>query len=452
MACENCKENTKVVSLNIVQDSNCVKPCQSGNPIDSSCATYTGPDLPCSGVQTNDSVQDALVKIDSKLCENTGDYSTYNTGCLSDDYTITDEASFVNAITDKVCADSNKIDTINNITIPNVKTDYDTKINALNTPALTFASSAVVSTDNVKAVLSKFGTNLAQLNTNVALSGVNWNTCGTSSSTPSNLSQAFTLVLNKICSNTYSGGTQTLTFDNTNSCLPAPVTTSDSLYDTVNKIKTRLCQSPVFSVSSLNVGSCFGTQTDLQSTVQTLITKSNTSTQNTINQTDGNLSIDYVDASNPCLGKKLSLSSAYDITKVKVSSSDTASGYLSDKLQAGSGVTLDTTTTPGVMIINSIGSSTSKTVSASSTDNNPGYLIDKLEVGASVDGISLGFAYNSGTGKVTVTPTVDLSVLFTALIGQLSTDSTLSALFCSAVSSCPGPCASPTNISAIQVS
>ncbi len=43
---------------------------------------YTGADLPCSGIVSSDTIEDALTKIDGILCSNTGNYATYQKNCL----------------------------------------------------------------------------------------------------------------------------------------------------------------------------------------------------------------------------------------------------------------------------------------------------------------------------------------------------------------------------------
>src|SRR5689334_7513948 len=106
MACTNCQNNSSSVSVFDIQyiyNSNCTD-CNTacnGNIVDSKCVGYYGPNLVCSTISTNDSLELALQKIDEILCSTSGDYSTYDIHCLPGP--ITTEAQFVSVITDYLC-------------------------------------------------------------------------------------------------------------------------------------------------------------------------------------------------------------------------------------------------------------------------------------------------------------------------------------------------------------
>jgi hypothetical protein len=104
--CQNCNDNDSfpqnVYNTQFAQSSNCgatINDCPNGI-YSSKCTVYLGPNLPCTGVVTNDSMELALQKMDTAICANQGDYSTYNKHCLDAFFgsTITSEAEFVNAI------------------------------------------------------------------------------------------------------------------------------------------------------------------------------------------------------------------------------------------------------------------------------------------------------------------------------------------------------------------
>src|SRR5687768_15827903 len=87
---------------------------------DSKCIAYTGPNLSCSGIETNDSVQTALQKIDEQICAVTGDYSAYSYNCLVDWWgeSITTEGDFVDAITSYACEITENLQTFTGVEFP----------------------------------------------------------------------------------------------------------------------------------------------------------------------------------------------------------------------------------------------------------------------------------------------------------------------------------------------
>lgn len=443
MPCANCSSGP--ISTFAVQyfynnqPTNCEDSECGSNSLNAKCVYYAGPNLSCSGVNTNDSVELALQKFDTKLCAVTADYSTYNFGCIDDGDPITNEGEFVAAITEFICNLKTTVDTFTTTTFQNYQSEVDDRFQAVEVPAIICSTASVVATDSLSTVLEKFCTKITAINSATSISGVDWAQCFTVSTPPTSIADAFSLVIDQICQVKGSGGATLPTFNNTGSCLPTPGA-ADSLSDTIGKIKTRLCQSPTLDNTTLT-STCVsipGTATDLQTLLQNIINKVDTLTQAAPTFDPADFNITNVNNAQPCAGKLVQLVTPINQDRfVASNASDTSPGALIDKLQAGTGISLDDTTTPGKVIITaSGGGSDDKTVKANTADDTPGFLDQKITQGVSDDGIALDITYNPGTKKLVITPQVDMDALTQSLLVKIATDGSLRSQFCNLVSSC----------------
>ena len=419
---------------------------------DSANVIYNGPALTCTGIQTGATLQSIIELIDPLLCAASGDYSTYNTGCLAP---LNTQKEFVETISAYVCNTTTVLNTFTGTTFPAYQASVTASFNAITSPGITCASAGVVNTDSLTTVLNKYCTKFVSIDSLLDLSGVNWNLCYTVSPTPTTMGQGFNALISQICllKSLVAAGTGALpVFNNSTSCLSGGGM-ADSLVTTINLIKTRLCQTGTIDNTLITWGCVTqpsGAQ-DLQSTLQNIITVVSNNAKLLPTVFSADFVVTNVDNSNLCLGKNIALAvpSATD-RKVAATSSDLTPGTLQDKLQAGTNITLDYITTPGKVIINSSGGGgTSGLVLADSTDSTPDYLQNKLVPGAPVSGvgINLGLSLtNPLSHQVSLTSSVDPVVLFTALLGALSTDPGLQSLFCAAVAACPSPCSAPSNV------
>lgn len=436
-------------------------PCTSSlcpTPVDSKCVFYSGGNLTCSGINTKDSIEIALQKIDTLLCASAANYSTYNTYCLSSPTPITTQQQFVEKISQYVCTNRSDYDTFVNTTFPAYQTSVSNQFTAINIPGTTSCSNVGINLgDTLQTILQKFSNSLCNIFTSdLDLSTVNWSQCFTVSPAPTTIVQGFNAVLSQICSIAASGGAALPTFNNTGSCLPAPLTTSDSLVDTVNKIKTRLCESPTYDINALTwncVAKPSTDTTDLQSSISAILSKLDVLSQNLPSFTS-DFAVSATNPINACAGKTVALSSSIADRKVAATATDSTPGTLQDKLTSDTNLAWDFSdpTKAKITLIGSIGGSSDNKVKVDNTDSTPDFLSSKVENSpGNASGIALTFTVDSTNPNHKLQPqiTVDPSVLFNFLLQELSEDDTLRATFCAAVAACPSPCTPPSNVSVL---
>lgn len=394
--CNTCTSPTPIsYEIQYFHSDQCA-PCSSSTGCD---CTYQGANLTCSGIVTGDTLEQAFIKIDSQICNATGDYSSYQYNCLTP---VSTEAEFVDMITDYVCTMNTALGAFTNSAYITYQTSVDTRFDAIEVPGITCASASVTNTDTLQQVLTKYCTKFASLTTAISLSGITWNNCFTVGSTPTTIAASFTEVLSQICQTKALIASSTLpTFNNSSNCLAG--TSNDTLVTTIGLLTTKVCAAATVAIGSLTT-SCLTLGSTLQSALQAVISKVDTLTQNDITFS-GDFVVTATDGGDPCAGRTVALATPINADRfVASNASDSSPGTLISKLQAGTSISLDDTTTPGKVIINSTG--VDRKVSAATADASPGFLVDKLE-GSSINGITITPVYNSGTGKVTLQLSVD---------------------------------------------
>lgn len=457
MPCTTCNESVITVQGIQTFSQGCCDPCsscKSGAVVDSTCVLYTGPALPCTAIATNSNLEDILVAFDQALCAAVGDYSTYNVGCLAP---ITTQQEFVEAISDFVCQTRTDLDTFTGTTFPNYQDAVDSRFVAIEVPGITCATASVINTDTLQTVLNKYCTKFGAINSLLDVSGADWNACYVVSPLPSTPREGFDTLISQICQLKNSGGSGTLPiFNNVGSCLPAPLTTTDTLVSTVNKIKTRLCQTPTFDINALTwtcITKPSSTTTDLQDAFQSVLTKLATLIQN-FPTFSGDFTVDNVDPMDPCQGKTISLSSSPYVDKyVAATSADPSPGTLQDKLLAGTNITLDYVTTPGKAIISSsAGATADEKVKSYNADPSAGYLINKVNGVLGSFGITITTNLNVTTNQVDLSASLDPLTFITAMAAAASDSPEILAAWCSINAQCPSPCSTPTNVEVTYIS
>lgn len=447
MACTNCTQTTSSITGFVPATCTDLPSCF----LDAGCVVYTGPALSCSEIATNDALDTILQKIDPLLCAATGDYSTYNTFCLAP---ITTQKQFVESISAFVCDLNDNFEAFETAYAAD-QTTIDGRLDALEVPGITCTSASVVNTDTLVQVLNKYCTKFGTIDTALNPSSANWNSCYVVSA-PTTIVGGFNTLISQICilkGLVESGGTGSLpTFNNVGSCLAAPVTAADTLVDTVNKIKTRLCQTGTIDTTTLTFGCVSNTVSggqDLQGTLQNILTKVTAISQSLPTSFTGDFVITNVDNGNLCLGKSVALASSITPDRfVATTASDMSPGVLQDKLIPGTNVSLDYITSPGFVIINNTGGSGAgdHKVAVDGSDTTPDYLGAKIVAGAISNGLQVSPVVDTANEVVALNINVSLVTLFQSLIDVLSTDSGLYANFCAAVAGCPSPCDAPTNV------
>jgi hypothetical protein len=452
MSCQDCSSGggSTITNLNSLYSSNCSdqNPCST----DSKNITYNGANLTCSGIVTGDSIEDSIIKLNQAVCTATGNLSGINFYCLDDSGAITTQQQFIETISEFVCTLNSAFNTFVGTTFVQYQTDVDARFDAIEVPAITCASASVVITDSLQTVLSKYCAKFVAIDAAIDISSVNWSQCSVVSPSPTTIAEGFDVIIDQICNINSGGGVILPTFNNTGSCLPAPVTSSDSLELTINKIKTRLCQSPVFDINALTwncISKPSSTTTDLQSAVQAILSKIDAISQNLPIFDSGQFTVANVDNGNLCLGKSVTLAAGTATDKyVAINGTDSTPGYLANKITAGANIVLDVTTVPGTMIISSTGGAIAdekvKAFSGDSTSTN--YLDQKLGAGASSNGVSLSLTNDLIAGKVLINPVVNMSQLILSIIETLENSNELYNLWCALNAGCPSPCQPPSNI------
>lgn len=357
MSCTNC-QSTNYSSFDFLTPSSVVAPCSF--TLDSQCINYSGSPLTCIGASSNTCLQDILQKIDTQVCQAVGNYSQYNFHCLASSYTITNESQFVSAITDYVCNLNTVYATFVNTTFPAYQTTVSSNFTSITHPGLTSPNSNIIynTSSTLPTVITAIATATGTLyDYHATISSANWNTCF-SVTAPTTLVGAFNTLISQICSIKSSAATLPV-FDNTATCLASP-TTTDTLVSTIGKIITRLCVTPIYTPSTYS-STCLSvsSSTTLDQLNQLVLTQIDTLTKNILNQFSSDFTVTNVDSGNLCLGKHIALATSSSQDKyVAATPSDSSPGTLQQKLTAGTSITLDYSTTPGQVIINSSGIST----------------------------------------------------------------------------------------------
>lgn len=456
--CPPCNSNsgsTPVYFTSIHQtftDCECESCDCNGATMDTKCIFYTGPNLPCATINTNDSLEDILIKVDQKLCATLGNYAFYNKFCIDDSASIATEQQFVEAISEYVCTLRTDLETFTETTFVEYQGEVETRLSELEVPAIECASAGVLDTDELQIVLGKFCTAITDIKDNLDVSGAAWDSCNTVDPNPTTLEEAFDVLIGQICA-IQGGETALPTFNNTGSCLPGTLTTSDTLEDTVTKIRTKLCLTPEFDINALTWGCTVKpstTATDLQSAFDAVLDKITTISQN-LPTFSADFDVTLTDGGDPCAGKTVALAASSAEDKwVAVDGADGSPGTLSQKIVAGTGISLDTTTTPGTMIINSTGGTgVDVKVKVRTADPTAGFLEDKIEGSSSSTGIEITATTNTVDNKVTIGSEVDFTVLWQRLIEILESDANAKAAFCEQVQSCLPDCVIPPNVTVI---
>jgi hypothetical protein len=433
-------------------------PCPSTSTgfTDASTVIYSGPQLNCSTILTGETLDNILAQIDSQVCAISGDFSTYNTGCLAPTPTI---QSFVEGISAYVCATQASLTLFTGTTFPTYQSSVTASLADISNPGLSpCPSSGILVGDSLNTILTKLASSICDIYTNqISLSGVNWSQCFVVGTAPVTVAQGFSTVISQICQlNTYiqtSGIGGTLpTFNTTGSCLPSGVA-NDTLVSTVNKLIIRTCAAPTFDINALTWGCTTKPSTvttDLQDAFQTVLTSINGLTQNFPAVYSGDFVVTNVNNAIPCLGKNIALAVPSTQDRfVAATPLDLVPGTLQDKLIAGAQITLDYTTTPGGVIINAntSGGGNGK-VLADVTDATSDYLVNKLEGGVPVLGMTITPALDttSASHVVQLNLDIDTNALIVGILNAIAADPTLQAILCNAVNSCPSPCAAPSNV------
>lgn len=432
MACPDCYSNSPLIfDIQSFVNSSC-SDCIQQNCLPVKYLCYTGPDLPCSGIETGDTLEVALEKLDTQVCSALGDYSTYQFNCLPAwlGDTITTEAEFVDAITAYACEIAENLLTVTSVTIPALEASVAGDIAAVSEPAITCAAAGVTSGDDLNTILAKYCIKFGELDTAIDITGVSWSNC-LASSTPATIDEAFQLVEDQICE-VYalaSAAAVLPTFNNSANCLAGGV--ADTLVETIDAIITYTCS--IFDVGAIN-WYCLddNAATDLQGAFQALVIATNENLEQAITEVSADFVLELVNPLDPCEGMSLSLATPL-VNNDRLVASDPADlnpGTLEDKILAGDNISLAIV---GEQL--EITAENDHLLLAGPGDATPGLLIDKV-AGSTDMGVTLTPSYNGVDELVDFTLDVNMETLATNLLIQIIGNPVLLAQFCEMVTTC----------------
>jgi len=354
MSCQDCNNSSISLTGSWYPGSPCSENTEcGGTSYNAQCVYYNGPNLPCSGVNTLDSLEYALQKIDEQICAISGDYSTYNMNCLNTWYgsTISTQAEFVDAITGYACAIATNLSTFINTTYTANQATLDDRISSLELPDITCVSASVTDADDLQTVLAKYCSKFEDIDDKLSISGITWNSCLTVVGTPTTIAQGFQLLADQICDvyDLVGAGGILPTFNNSLSCISG--TSNDTLVETIELIKTRLCETPTYDFSLISWG-CWGTQ---PASFQEFIAKT-VSYLNSLNSVkyqfdNSDFTLTAVDPMNPCDGQVVSLATPLNVDRfVASNASDLSPSTLVDKLTSVGSISLDDSSNTDISI------------------------------------------------------------------------------------------------------
>ena len=427
--------------------SNPYRPClstpsQCCEQTDATCIIYTGPALTCLSLPSGSNLQEFIQAADEVICQSGFVWGDYDTHCIKnpDDSDVSSMQEFVEDVTSFICDFKEEYDTFVETTyVEDLETIQD-QVDAIKVPGLTSCGGlGITNTDTYLQVLGKYNTKICDILSAINTSTANWGSaCIVTSPAPTTIIGAINALLTMICTvrSSIPASVTLPTFNNVGSCLPSP-TTTDTLVATINKIKTVLCALPDFDADLIDVG-CSAPITDLQDAIQGLYAETSGLLLNTVRSVDTAIfALEDEDPEEPCTGKKLTLAAGASFTDkfVAVNVSDTSPGYLFDKLAAGTGVTLDTSTNAGKVTITAPGVDTK--VKADAADTSADYLINKIDGKTDTSGaIVLTESYNATTDKVDITPSINYSILAAEILDQISGSEELTEQFCLLACAC----------------
>lgn len=454
MACEICQSTSE-------HYSNSVQPCshQLEDGTDASKIKYTGPDLECLDEKSGVNLETLLKKIDGIVCGGEGvDWSTFDYSCLEDDFTITSAETFAEAISAFVCQFREDYDNYvanNSFNSTGITTTINNVLNPNFAPSC--GTVGITSSDTLKSAVQKLINRLCVVDGILSPSAADWNQCELVSPVPTTLNAAFNILINWHCQtqaaieDIITTGTTLPTFNNESTCLPSPGS-SDTLYDTILKIRTVLCALPEFDESEIVWPSCIPEPTDssLTNIVQAILDPLNTAYQRRIVSVDSSLTLTLDSTSSTCGGYKLGVNPASGLTDRLVAVSSTGTpNYLQNVLLQGTNITF--VDNGNTLTVNAAPSD--HLVLAGGTSDPPGKLVDKIRENITGDPAITLQPLLDGSGSnsnLYIQPTVDWDVAANSILSAIENNTTLYNFFCTLACGCQ-PCTTSQGVSKVYI-
>jgi len=371
------------------------------------------------------------------------DYSGYNLYCLRPTYTITNTQQFAESISDYVCTFHDDFDTFVGTTYANDQNVLTTAIEGLQEPELTYAPFSITTADLIGTVYTKLFTGFNTLGFNTVTSTLdpytaNW---ATLSITPSHsIVTTWNNViayLDNLADDVADKQDELPTFDNSSNCLGG--TGTDTIVETVDLITTYICLLPEFDAGDITWGGV-STQTDLQDTVQAIINSiSSLLTNAVVAAGDSSLTLSAVGTTYQ--GKKLVVNQAWSgLYKVMTDSSDSAPGFLEDKIESSdNSITITPAASPGDPIDITIANPPDYKIKVNTNDTNPDYIAAKIPSTSGTWGLGLTSATSTDSLQLLLTVIMNNPTVFaTNFFDLVETSPELLARFCQIKDMCNG--------------
>ena len=377
--CNECNNTSK--SYNPPSNESCGT-CGSRGLVDASCVRYTGPDLACIDEETGSKLEDIILKIEAKVCENQGDYSGYNTACLSEQEYIETQEQFVEIISAFVCQLRADLDSMGGNT--NSIEELEEAVDGILNPQLDLCEfSEVIPSDTYRQVIVKFSEAICSLAERTDLDGILWDKCTNTSTSITNNQEAFNYIVDRLCE-IESELSPLPTFNNVGTCLPGTLTTTDTLVSTIEKLKIKVCEGVSYN-PLLTPKNCLQTSDNsFQTAFDLVYTTVDYLYQNRYYFDEDDFDIELNDIGDECSGVKVSLNTALrPIDRmVSVNENDTP-GFLNTKIQEGDNIQLEISSSGESIVISS--TYKDELVKASTLDSTPGFLDTKIIGGDGIE-------------------------------------------------------------------
>ena len=428
-------------------------------PTNASQVIYTGLALSYIGVTPNQTLDTILDEINTAFNSvlPAPDYSSYNLGPYHG-YSITqtdgtshptNTQNFAEGIAKIVCTDEYNLSNFIGVTYAADLSATGAAISALQTPALTYSvtagGSSIVITSGMtrNQVLTATYTGVGSILNLLNVPGNVWSSL--SISDPDNILDAFNALINYLSSLTTTvSGKQTAigTFNAT--AIGGGAT--DSVTTTITELISYAAGLPTFATGGITWG-CVASETDLQDTIQSIITSISAISTNYIIAAGTGL---VATAISTCNGYSVGVDPAYTgYYKVMLSSGDTGSnaGFLDSKITSSdSSITFSIVGHQLDMVVAS--TPADGKIKVNGSDASPNYLEAKIPSSSGTWGLAnVSSPINSNT-QLSITPTVtDPVTLISNILSYISSDPALLAQFCSLQTQCAGcTCTAPSNL------
>jgi hypothetical protein len=201
MSCTSCNDDNASLRYTDCDETPVTIGCLTQT--DAQCVIYKGDTLSCLGVDAGTTLEGIIQLIDNKVCSiSNPDFTAFNTYCVTavGGGAVTNLQEFVEGVSNQHCALKTAFDTFTTSTFVDYQNGTTNIINGIKNPAIAGCTyTGVTALSTLTEVLTAHDTKLCDLNSKIALTGVNWDSCFTVTD-PTTIAQGFNSVISMICS------------------------------------------------------------------------------------------------------------------------------------------------------------------------------------------------------------------------------------------------------------